>query len=362
MTFATAKSSRDTQRAACGQVLPGEAPEWVLLIPAGTFKPWDGRKAGPWHLKDAEAVIAASTAQGIDLVIDYEHQTEFAADNGQPAPAAGWVKELQVRDGAIWGRVEWTEKAAAMLRAKEYRYLSPTFTHDKRTGEVILLHRAALTNAPAAVGRALTSQQTEEDDSMDPILKALLAALGLPEDCDQDKALAKVKELTAGATAIAATKAALKPLRDSLKLGEDADVSAITSAAVKAIQTPSPEGAEPDPTKYVPRSEFDLVRTSLSQLQADLSGGKATAAVDAAIADGKVTPANRDWAMAYAKKDPDGFAEFVGKAPVVVKPGSQLPAKKPAAGELDTDEKALCKQLGITEEAFKKARDEENAA
>lgn len=63
------------------------------------------------------------------MVIDYEHQTDHTSENGQPAPAAGWIRELDVRGGALWGRVEWTAKAAASIAAREYRYISPTFRH-----------------------------------------------------------------------------------------------------------------------------------------------------------------------------------------------------------------------------------------
>jgi phage I-like protein len=32
---------------------------------------------------------------------------------------------MQAREDDIWALVEWTEKAAAHIKAREYRYLSP---------------------------------------------------------------------------------------------------------------------------------------------------------------------------------------------------------------------------------------------
>lgn len=128
--------------------MTGAAPDWIEILPVGEIRARDGRR---WTLDDPAMVIANTLLyrNGLDLVIDYEHQTEAAERNGQPAPAAGWIKELEVRDGAIWGRVEWTERAAEAIRAKEYRYFSPVFAHERKTGRVTMIDSGALTNNPA---------------------------------------------------------------------------------------------------------------------------------------------------------------------------------------------------------------------
>ncbi len=126
------------------ELAAGPVPEWVELIPAGEFSGRDGR--GPYAL-DTEAVQAAFASWGMPLAIDYEHQAFNAADNGQPAPAAGWVNAIDVRAGALWGQVEWTERAAGHVAAREYRFLSPVFDHDKQ-GRVLRLLGAGLTNNP----------------------------------------------------------------------------------------------------------------------------------------------------------------------------------------------------------------------
>ena len=151
-----ALASADGQTATCAGVeVPPGAPEWVMLMPAGRLNARDGRR---WRLTDADAVVNATRAgaAGLDLPIDFEHQTQLAAKNGQPAPAAGWIRQLQARAGALWAHVEWTARAAAMLKAREYRYLSPTFFHT-RDGIVMRIEGAALTNAPALAMPALAS-------------------------------------------------------------------------------------------------------------------------------------------------------------------------------------------------------------
>jgi phage I-like protein len=68
-----------------------EAPEWVMLIPAGEFSGRDGR--GPFHLTSAARVIAATLALGLTagVPIDYDHATDFAAPNGRPRPPDGFA-------------------------------------------------------------------------------------------------------------------------------------------------------------------------------------------------------------------------------------------------------------------------------
>ena len=83
-----------------GVEIPAGAPAWVMLMPAGQLNARDGRR---WRLTDADAVVTATRANAgsLDLPIDFEHQTQHAKQNGQPAPAAGWIRELQARAGAI---------------------------------------------------------------------------------------------------------------------------------------------------------------------------------------------------------------------------------------------------------------------
>lgn len=134
----------------------------IQLFPAGAFKARDGRpkdvQAGHWYIDGqvATRLIAKAAALATDLVIDYEHQTLNSAENGQPAPAAAWFKgrALEWREGLglFATQVDWTKNAAAMIAGKEYRYLSPVFSYDKRTGEVLELHHVGLTNFPALDG------------------------------------------------------------------------------------------------------------------------------------------------------------------------------------------------------------------
>ena len=93
----------------------------------------------------------------------------------------------------------------------------------------------------------------------------------------------------------------------------------------------------PDPKDWVPRAEFDRVAKRLEKVETARAEEAAQTAVDAACAAGKVAPAQGDWALAYARKDPDGFAAYVEAAPAIVTPGRVLngapqPATTASAG------------------------------
>jgi hypothetical protein len=121
------------------------APKWIELLPAGEFAGRDGR--GPFRLSNPAAVIAATNRLRLEaeLPIDYDHATDFGAPAGRPAPAAGWIRTIEARNGALWGQVEWTRHGASAVVTQEYRYISPVFEYSE-DGEVQRLLRAALTN------------------------------------------------------------------------------------------------------------------------------------------------------------------------------------------------------------------------
>lgn len=134
----------------------------VQLFPEGQFAASDGR---PGNIKDCEAkawlmdatigpdIIADVDARDARPVVDYEHQSLRARENGQPAPAAGWIQALAYFPGrGLFAKVEWTERARELIKSGEYRYISPVFEFDNKTGTVLRLVNAALTNTPALDG------------------------------------------------------------------------------------------------------------------------------------------------------------------------------------------------------------------
>ena len=177
-------------------------PTRALLAPWGQVESANGE-----FIVDEESgrlVAEAFAAQGTDLPIDYEHQTlggEFASPSGQ-APAAGWIKSLEVvpNEGLV-ATVEWTEAAAGKLAAKEYRYLSPVALVRKGDRRLVGLHSAALTNKPAIVGmQPIVNRATEAAPGAEAV-EALRCRLELEGEAELDELLSvacrRIDELSA---------------------------------------------------------------------------------------------------------------------------------------------------------------------
>lgn len=314
----------------------GERTKWVHLIPAGVFSGVDGR--GPYRLADPVAVMQASRQKTgkRKIVIDYEHQSFNSKTNGQPAPAAGWVVGLEVREDGIWGLVEWTDKAAAHIDKKEYRYISPVFTHTK-DGVVLALQNAALTNSPnldqlTALNRAETSMDPE---NLNAKLSAAAKLLGLPETASQSAILAKFGELATVAS----------------------DLAGLTGDPAFSINT-----ANPDPTKFVPIGDFERVVAEGNKLRQGIGQKAAEEHVAAHVRSGLLAPYMTDWAVSLCtvnKPHYDAFMERVGPHLSHITTSSHASATPPGErsnSRLSDDELAICTNMGISPEDFTNAR------
>ncbi|MEW5885551.1 MAG: phage protease [Pseudomonadota bacterium] len=269
-----------------------DAPQWVHLLPAGTFAGRDGR--GPYTL-DADAVLAAFAAHGGDLPLDYEHQTLDAASKAGPVPVAGWIEALEARTDGIWGRVRWTAQAAELLAARAYRYLSPVFRYLTADARVVALDGAALTHTPnlAALQAAASQRQPESTPAMSATPTApeskpasAQAAMSLEADAlERLRALLGQPGLSSAAELLAAAQALQQRLSES-------EASAQAAQAAQAA-----------------------LQAQLAQVAKEQAAAAAEAAVQAAMSAGKVPPAMLVWARAYASKDPAGFAQWAAAAP-----------------------------------------------
>ncbi|MEQ1696359.1 MAG: phage protease [Hyphomicrobiaceae bacterium] len=310
------------------------APEWVELLPAGPEI--NGRDGRTWLLSNPAVVIADSAVNGA-IHIDYEHASETKAAQGGEAPAAGWVAAMEVRNGAIWGRVEWTPRAAQMISSREYRFLSPVFVFDTGNRQILSIVSAGLTNRPNLDMTALNrAEDNPAPETGKPIMtpeqiKALNRSLGLAEEASPAATLAAV---------------------DALKADK--------ATALNAAQSPALE-------KFVPRADFDAMKgraetseTALNKIKTDGLTAEINAAVDAAVVAGKITPATKDYHIASCKAagGVTAFKAYVDATPSLTG-ASVLDKKEPGAGSasaLTADEIAVCRNLGMSEADFKKAK------
>ena len=316
-----------------------DVPIRFMAIPAGTVSGRDGRW---WKNDNPQAIVDAFNGEGVDLPIDYEHGSEFSSYDGQSVPAAGWIKDVYSDvNGAIWVDVEWTAKAAEMIGAKEYRYISPAFaTNDKNS--IIALSSIGLVQHPNLAALPALNNKTPNSDNPNPVkeremkkdyLIKLCALLGLQAEAADDvivDAVAKIKD--------------------------DGEL------ALNSL------GKPPSPKDFIPRAEFDAVKTELSTVQTELSEIATNAKtveieqlVDDAVSAGKIIPANKQHYVDVCKLGDDGISAFkslIAGAAIVNTGGSGSTLNAPTGDNttLTDFEKSMCSRLNLTAEQFIAAR------
>ncbi len=317
---------------------PG-APDWVHIVPMpGPVRTIKGD--GPYRIADAQAVIAASMADPRGIPVDENHATQLRGARGEPAPARGWVKQMEARADGIWARVDWNASGEALMSERAYRGLSPVILHQPN-GVILAIRTLALTNTPNMIG--LTALNTEFPMNWANIAKAL----GLSEDADEAAILAAIKKMSGGATE--ALQTSLNTIATSLGL-TSTDPATIENAARLA----------------------GTLQTTVVSLQSEVAALKlagTTAAsrafVEGEIAKGRLIPANLvDSLISMHSSDAAGAQKWAEAFPVGT--ATRAAVAPGAAGEvltsLNSDQITVANQLGQSHDAFLAALNADIAA
>jgi phage I-like protein len=345
----------------CTQKITATGNEF-MLFPAGEFRGNDGRptECASWVMNaaNAQVLIAAANAKGVDYVIDYEHQTLRAKENGKPAPASGWFRELEWREGdglyAVNNR--WTANASTMIADDEYRYISPVFAYD-RNGNVIGLINAALTNSPAlenmeavllAAASMFSGDVTEDTSMNEELLERLRWLLNMPEGSTAEDIAAQLDKI----------KSQLGTAATSFNL-ETYLTDSTTSIAALSQQVNDLKDAQPqavDMTKYAPIEVVNELNDRVAALSSQQQDGELEGLLTAALSDGRVVgKATEDWLREMGKTNMAGVRHYLDNVavPIVALTSLQTsktnvrrdPAPVGSPDNLDADLIAVCSQF-----------------
>ena len=314
-------------------------PQWIRLLPRGQVELLDSRQPFEVDQESLDAMVKDFASRGVDLVIDYEHQSL----KGERAPAAGWIKELEAREDGLWARVEWTTQAQEYLRQREYRYFSPVLRLSPETRKPAVLMQVGLTNVPAIKhlpplvarwgGQPPAAQELLRDgrEDKDRMRNKIECLVGLTPEAKDEVVWGKVLE-------------AFQDLAGVLELPEDASVSQVKGAVV-ALRAGGERLAE--------------VQGELNTLKARLAEQTAARSVEEALKAGKVSPAQTVWAEEYCRRDPEGFKTYVTRAPKLVPTGEELRLLVEdlrEAGQLLPEDLAICRALNLVPQEYLKAK------
>ena len=269
------------------------------VIPSGKFRAIDGRpiSCGAWEVKNPVELLNKIQNRKKPFVVDYEHQTLNAVQNGMPAPAAGKVSPLNFewRESGLWAlQPQWTEKAKDYLRNGEYSEISPVIYYDEETGEVLGLHSIALTNDPAlhdlasvSLKRLLDLEENNMSETIDKlslfsdnepddriqkvlVLEQILYMLCLPKDSTDDAILKTLSDVLADKKRLEAAFAdVLTPPAETVPpVNENMQVAANSLAMdslTKKIESLTKQLEKRD-AELKQRDIDDLIRANLTKL------------------------------------------------------------------------------------------------
>ena len=296
----------DTQEFCLDAVeLTSEPPTEILLLKYG----WNDTKKGKFLFdeKSAEMVMSAHEKDGRDLIpFDIGHGMLSGTDEGRHK-AAGWFKP-DVRGGDLMAtQIEWTPETYQALSNREYRFHSPAFYVDKESMRPTKVINVALTNIPATNNQSpivLDSNAVNGEKTQKAKYDMkLVALLGVTED--------KIEEAVAQ---LHADHASL--------VKEKAELS----------------------------SKYEEAQAKLVGLEVAAAKAERTARIEALSAEGKLSPAQHEFAASLSADVFESFVETVS-APVV-KLDAQEVAPASDRFELSAVEKGICAQLGISESDF----------
>ena len=325
-------------------------PEWIRVLPRGAVELSDHREPFLVDEVSLKSMAAEFHSRGVDLVIDYEHQSL----QGERAPAAGWIKELEARGDGLWARVDWTRQARDYLEKKEYRYFSPVLRLDPETRRPVALMHMGLTNVPAIKhlpplvarwGGAATGGRRRPEG---PVVKARAAKMdSVKEKAKMVEQLKRLMGLEPEVEEEAVCGKAMEAFRDlaaTLNLPGEVSVAQL-KGAVEALKTGAVRLANAE--------------EALQALKGRLASETADRLVEEALQAGKITPAQHGWALEYCRRDPEGFQTYADRAPKLVPLGEELQLRRDDDQDdrgLLPEELAVCRSLNVSKEDYLKAK------
>jgi len=303
---------------------------WSTVVPNEIclFKPGiTATKKGNFLFDEeaAESVLSSFLDDGMDrLPFDAAHGMLIKGGAVDQHKALGWfvpvVKEDIENGGGLAlfaSDIQWTDAGIDALKAREFRFFSPAITFNSDTCRVTKLINVALTNIPATKNQrplVLDASEAEQTNNDEESMKVLLDTLGAS---DETGAVAKVS-----------------------------DLQTFQSAILSALDCSESDAAE----KIASLSTIAIEATAqLETLKTERAAEAKTAKLDALTKDGKLPPAQREFAEALSSEQLDSFVATLSS---VVPSQIQEPAGSGTVETLSADEKAACRALNISEDQF----------
>ena len=313
----------------------------ILILPKGSFPHLSGTQV--IDSRAMRRIITALKNDGRDIPVDYGHESFLSPR----AEGAGWLKHDSVYETSegLRGKIKWTKDARQKIGDKKFRFLSPVlvFNPKRSNGRILFIERlvsVGLTNHPNIPAMKPLLNQLRMEEKMDELLEKLNSALDMPPETDSEKTLAlAIESLDAGLVA----REELPQIKSALSL----ESSATVDETLSHIETLRADAVRDE--ELPSREEWQAMKDELARLeQKELSD-----MVYNAVTAGKLLPAQKTWALGYAKADPEGFSAFLANSASVVEMGRLVTYRaEKTQTEIGPLQEKVNRMLGISRELF----------
>jgi len=407
-------------RVALASPLPATPPTEFRIWPFGEIATTKGTFL--FDESAARSVLAAWKTYGNRLTIDYEHKAIDPSGRAGDGKSAGSFL-IELREDGLWAiDVRWTPPAYTALTNKEWLYFSPYFSAEEETGRILELINLALTNIPATTNmtplvaahrsaidmdndtpNVSTTALADDEDEAPPAsrldaegeeqekdaarraarermakLRAALAAaeeeyasLAAPESEETEASSSEEEETLADASSDEDDEDDDSPPKDkptatSRSVVKSTDASRIVAAASAATGKSNAAEIVGALTALAKTNARNIsLSKRLAHLERKLQRSEVESLVSRAIKTGRLTPAERDWAIEYGMDSVAKLRGYLDVTPkrAVMAGGADMReprgpgAPRSTAGVMLSDvERKICANAGISPEKFAEIR------
>ncbi len=243
---------------------------WHRLVPVGS---WRHPRYGVVEITPDDVAEFAQHWQeqvlGQEVPVD-ELEGHRLSDEG----AYGWLREVDVRDDGLWGKIEWTPPGVQAVQEQRYKYISPQlYLRDLpyRTNEggrvPNVVKALSLTNRPVFKGQPALTVSMSEYETVADVTDEMTGGDNVSEATDvmtEEHEIEVPEETAAEDETLAASEEQADEEVDDAGQEDEQD----------APSEPPDEGAEENEVdegedEAIPMSEYLSLRERLEQLEAE---------------------------------------------------------------------------------------------
>lgn len=314
-----------------GRLTPGPP---IQILPAGEVLTLDGRPL-PLDDETRQRFVADRARRKTPLIHNFEHEE----DPRYGKDASGESSAIELRpNGEMWAmNPAWTDSGIEAIRSGAKTFISPEIY--VRNGKLVNLRAIALVSTPNIDGMERVTASADGmpfdmpvpidlcEEPMDPeeILARIREILGLPVAATEAEINEQISRLSKPETSTSSPNAGQQEKENmafspeflkELGLADGASTEDIEKAVKQKHAATPPEQPELAARVEQLAAQVGQLNAAAEATQAEHAATRVKGIVERAVAEGRVTVAERPWFEALAAAKPDEAEKFAASLPM----------------------------------------------